>query len=123
MIKAIIVDDELHSLKMLHRQLNASGRVEVCASFTGPLEVLEYLKENTVDVAFLDIEMPDMCGLELAANILCQHGKILVVFVTAYCDYALEAFRINALDYLVKPVDTGSLNEALNRVAATLLAE
>ncbi len=117
MIKAVIVDDEQHSLKILHRQLKDSGRVEVCAKFTDALEALGYLMENTVDVVFLDIEMPELSGLELVPGL---HEKKTVVFVTAYPEYALEAFKINALDYIIKPVATERLNETLNRVSARL---
>ncbi len=121
MIKAVIVDDEQHSLKMLHRQLEASGRVEVCAEFTDSLKAFEYLLENTVDVVFVDIEMPEMNGPELAAMVPGLQEKKTVVFVTAYREYALEAYGINALDYLVKPVEAEQLSETLNRVAENRL--
>ncbi len=116
MIKAVIIDDELHSLKMFHRQLTASRRVEICAAFTDPLEALAYLLETPVDVVFLDIEMPELNGLELAAMVPGLLEKKAVVFVTAHRKYALEAFQMKALDYLLKPVEAYELSQTLNRV-------
>ncbi len=116
MIQAVIVDDEQDSLRMLHRQLTDSQRVEVCATFTDSLEALDYLLVNSVDVVFLKIEMPKLSGLELLAMLPDLLEKKAVVFVSAHRDYALEAFQMNALDYLVKPVETEHLWETLNRV-------
>lgn len=116
MIRAVVVDDEHLALQMLVQMLNTSGMAEVAAAFTRPLEALEYLKENKADAVFLDIEMPDMEGLELAGRILDLQENVAIVFVTAYNQYAVEAFRMNALDYLLKPVSTDRLRETLNRI-------
>ncbi len=116
MIRALIVDDEQLSLKRLKKQLEASGMAEVKGAFTNPLEALAFLGENKADAVFLDIEMPDMDGIELASRILDLQGNIAIVFVTAYNQYAVEAFRINALDYLLKPVPAERLNETLQRI-------
>ncbi len=118
MIRAIIVDDEQPSVAKLEKLLNESGMVEVRDRFTEPLVALDYLKNNPVDVAFLDIEMPDMDGIELSNRFLDLQGKLAVVFVTAYNQYAVEAFRLNALDYLMKPVTAERLRETLERIAA-----
>lgn len=116
MIKAIIVDDEQPSLDKLEKLLNNSELVEVEGKFTEPFAALEFLKENRMDVIFLDIEMPDMNGIELATRILDLQGNTDVVFVTAYNQYAVEAFRLNALDYLMKPVSAARLKETLYRI-------
>lgn len=116
MIKAIIVDDEPPSLDKLEKLLNNSVLAEVEGKFTGPFAALEFLKENRTDIIFLDIEMPDMNGIELATRILDLQGNIDVVFVTAYNQYAVEAFRLNALDYLMKPVSADRLKETLYRI-------
>ncbi|MDD3394413.1 MAG: response regulator [Anaerotignum sp.] len=84
--------------------LENSGRALALESFTEPLGALEYLRSNIVDAVFLHIEMSDMNGIELANQILDFGENTPVVFVTAYNEYAVEAFRLNALDYLMKPV-------------------
>lgn len=116
MIKAIIVDDEQPSLDKLEKLLNNSGLAAVAGKFNEPFGALEFLRENRMDVIFLDIEMPDMNGIELATRILDLHGNADVVFVTAYNQYAVEAFRLNALDYLMKPVSANRLKETLYRI-------
>lgn len=116
MIKAIIVDDEQPSLDKLEKLLCDSGLAAVEGKFTGPLHALEFLKENRIDTAFLDIEMPDMNGIELATCIFDLQGHTDVVFITAYNQYAVEAFRLNALDYLMKPVSSDRLRETLFRI-------
>ncbi|HYE69227.1 MAG TPA: response regulator [Anaerovoracaceae bacterium] len=114
MIRTIIVDDEQPSLNKLEKLLKDSGIATVEGKFTQPMEALEFLKENKVDVIFLDIEMPDIDGIELANLIFDQHGGD-VVFVTAYNQYAIQAFELNALDYLMKPVTAERLIITLDR--------
>lgn len=114
MIRTIIVDDELPSLNKLEKLLNDSEIATVEGKFTQPMEALEFLKVNKVDVIFLDIEMPDIDGIELANLIFDQHGGD-VVFVTAYNQYAVQAFELNALDYLMKPVTAERLIITLDR--------
>lgn len=116
MIRAIVVDDEQPSADKMAKLLSDSGIVDVKGIFTDPLESLEYLKKARVDAAFLDIEMPEMDGIELSNHALDLQGKIAVVFVTAFSEYAVEAFRLNALDYLMKPVDKDRLKESLDRI-------
>lgn len=117
MIRAIVVDDERPSLDRLEKIINGSGLATVTGTFSDPLAALEFFRENRVDAVFLDIEMPDMDGIELAARILDLQNNVAVVFVTAYNQYAVEAFRINALDYLMKPVALERLKETLQRIA------
>ncbi len=116
LIGAILVDDERPSLDKLTKLLNESGMVEIKGKFTQPLAVLEFLETNTIDAVFLDIEMPDLDGIELANRITDLQKQVAIVFVTAYNQYAVEAFRLNALDYLMKPVTDDRLHETLNRI-------
>lgn len=118
MIRTIVVDDEQPSLNRLEKLINGSGLATVSGKFLEPRFALEFLKANKVDAVFLDIEMPDMDGMELAARILDLQNHVAVVFVTAYNQYAVEAFRINALDYLMKPVSLERLMETLQRITA-----
>jgi two-component SAPR family response regulator len=116
LIRAIVVDDEQPSLDKLEKLLKDSGLAEVEGKFTEPLAALTYLKENRVDAVFLDIEMPEINGIELSNHIADLQAEIAVVFVTAYSQYAVEAFRLNALDYLMKPVSADRLRETLCRI-------
>lgn len=116
MLKTIIVDDEQPSINRLGKLLNDSGLVQIEGRFTEAYKALEYLAENEVDTVFLDIEMPDMDGIELASRIMDVQAGVFIVFVTAYNQYAVEAFRLNALDYLLKPVPYDRLIETLKRI-------
>ncbi|MDQ7094671.1 response regulator [Desulfosporosinus sp. PR] len=116
MIKVIIVDDEPPSLDRLEKLINNSGQALVAGKFTESLSALRFLQENRINTVFLDIEMPDMNGIELATRILDLQDHIDVVFVTAYNQYAVEAFRLHALDYLMKPVAADRLRETLCRI-------
>lgn len=116
MIRAIVVDDEQPSLNKLEKLLKDSGLAKIEGKFTEPLGALAFLRENKVDAVFLDIEMPDMDGIELASCMIDLQGGLAVVFVTAYNQYAVEAFRLNALDYLMKPVSADRLRETLYRI-------
>jgi two-component system response regulator LytT len=115
-LKAIIVDDEAPARSELRYLLDEVGGVEVVAEAAGVREAIEKLKEYPCDVMFLDINMPEATGLQLAEAL--QHLKFppAVVFITAYSEHALDAFNVNAIDYLVKPVETDRLAQAINRV-------
>ena len=104
MFKVIAVDDEQNALNRFERMISQDDRLSLLSTFTNPLDALEYVKTNHVDIAFLDIEMPEMTGLELAENLLDYNPYIEIVFVTAYNQYALEAFRAHATGYLLKPL-------------------
>ena len=113
---AIIVDDEKPALDKFLKMLNQTGKVVVDGVFTDPKEALAFIGKQRIDIAFLDIEMPGMDGFELANRIMEILGDVPVIFVTAYSEYAVEAFRLHALDYLLKPVEMGRLQVALGRI-------
>ncbi len=117
MIRAIIVDDEWAAIGNLGDILKESGQVEIAGEYTNPLEALEIMKKNPVDIAFLDIEMPGIHGMDLANQMLDILPKLQIVFVTAYNEYAIDAFKLNATDYLMKPVSLERLRITLNRVS------
>ena len=116
MLKAIIVDDEAPARSELRFLLGELNQAEVVSEAASVREAIEKLKEYPCDVMFLDINMPEATGLQLAEAL--QHLKFppAVVFVTAYSEFALDAFKVNAVDYLVKPVETERLAHALARV-------
>lgn len=110
-----MVDDEPLALRRLRRLLQASGRVEVVGGTTDPTAALDFLLGESVDVLFLDIQMPGMSGFELLANLPAQPA---VIFTTAYDSYALKAFEVNSVDYLLKPVEPSHLERALRKLEA-----
>lgn len=116
MLKAIIVDDEAPARSELRYMLDEDGRVEVVAEAANVREAIEQLKEHPCDVVFLDISMPEATGMQLANALQRLKYPPAVVFVTAYSEYAIEAFSVNAVDYLVKPVETDRLQQAITRV-------
>ena len=121
MLKAMIVDDEAPARSELRFLLDEVGKTEVVAEAASVREAIEKLKEYPCDVLFLDINMPEATGLQFADAL--QHLKFppAVVFVTAYSEYALGAFEVKAIDYLVKPVETDRLRQAINRVREHVL--
>ena len=100
MIQAIAIDDESMALEVIKAHASKVPFLELTATFTNAVEGLEYLKSNEVDLVFLDINMPDISGVELAALL---PKETLVIFTTAYSDYAVQGFELDALDYLLKP--------------------
>jgi two-component system response regulator LytT len=116
MIKAIIVDDEAPARSELRFLLEEAKQVEVVAETTNVREAIECLKEKGADVMFLDINMPGANGLQLAEALNRLKYPPAIVFVTAYSEHAAKAFDVNAVDYLVKPVETDRLLQALAKV-------
>lgn len=116
MLNAVIVDDELPVLNLLKMFLQKTGQVNVLEIFTDPSEALENIINLKPDVVFLDIEMPEINGLELANNLMEQNDELMVVFVTGYNQYAVEAFQVNALDYILKPVNQNRIEKCVSKL-------
>lgn len=116
LMRVAAVDDEIHVLERFERMLQSNTDIELCGMFETGTQFLSYLKDHPVDVVFLDIEMSDMNGLELAAHILNLNEEIQIVFVTAFNQYALEAFEVHAVDYILKPLSEERLSKILARL-------
>jgi len=114
MMRVYVVDDEPLAVKRLTRMLQATARVDVIGSTNDPVTALEFLQAHSVDVLFLDIQMPALTGFELLEQLTQQP---LVIFTTAYDRYALEAFEVNSIDYLLKPIEPERLDRALDKAA------
>jgi len=113
-MKAYLIDDEPLAVTRLRRLLEADGRVEVVGANSDPRRALEDLFLSLPDVLFLDIEMPGMSGFELLEQLGARHP--LVIFTTAYDRYALDAFKVNSIDYLLKPVEQEHLARAIGKL-------
>ncbi len=112
MLRTIIIDDEPDSVNLLKLQLTQNCKqIELVGTYTSSVKASQNIEALEPDLLFLDIEMPIMNGFELLEKIL--HLNFSIVFVTAYNQFALKAFRSNALDFLVKPIDTKELTEAV----------
>ena len=115
MLRAYLVDDERLAVERLSRLLEATRRVAVTGSALDPEQALEYLNAHPadVDVLFLDIQMPGLTGFELLERL---ERPPMVVFTTAYDRYAIDAFEVSSVDYLLKPIEPERLNRCLDKL-------
>lgn len=116
MIKTFIVDDEAKAADYLKRLLDENDEIDIVGVYTSALEALSDFKSIGPDVVFTDIEMPGLNGIYLAEQLLKINPDCKVIFVTAYEDYAIEAFELNALDYVLKPIHSKRLSQTIDRV-------
>ncbi|HTR34531.1 MAG TPA: LytTR family transcriptional regulator DNA-binding domain-containing protein [Bryobacteraceae bacterium] len=112
-MRAFLVDDEALALKRLQRLLAATKRVDIVGTSSDPVEAVPAILAAKPDVLFLDIQMPAMTGFEVLSHLDPQPW---VVFTTAYDKYALEAFGVNSVDYLLKPIEAAQLDRALDKI-------
>ncbi len=111
-MKCIIIDDEPLARLGLQNMLKGISSVEILESFGSAIEANQFLKNEVVDLMFLDIEMASLNGLEFAKSLI---NKPLIIFITAYPQYALDSYELDAIDYLVKPVRVERLLRAINK--------
>ena len=112
-LRVFLIDDEPLAIRRLSRLLKETGRVEIVGDTTEPVSALEILPKLALDALFLDIQMPDLNGFDLLAKL---KNYPPVIFTTAFDEYALRAFEVNSLDYLLKPVEAERLENALNKL-------
>ncbi|MHB1418731.1 MAG: LytR/AlgR family response regulator transcription factor [Bacillota bacterium] len=115
-LKALIVDDEYPARKELRFMLSRYDNVEVVGEATSGPEALKLLEAVDYSILFLDIEMPGMNGLEVGNMLQHRSNPPYIIFVTAYEEYAVRAFEVNAVDYLLKPFDERRLDQAMGKV-------
>jgi len=120
MYKTVIVDDELHGREELKHQLDAFNCFEIVAECQNAVDGVKAVNEYKPDVVFLDIQMPGLNGFEML-SMLEQENIPLVVFVTAYDEYAVQAFETNSLDYILKPIDPKRFLQTIERVKQSVL--
>ncbi len=111
-IKCAIVDDEPLAVELLASYVQKIPFLELCGKYSNATDALHGIVENPVDLLFLDIQMPELDGLEFSRMV---PENTRVVFTTAFNQYAVDGFRVNALDYLLKPISYGDFLEACNK--------
>ena len=117
-MNCIIIDDEPMAIKVIESYCDAIDSVTVLGTFTNALEAIDFIKTHPVDLIFSDIEMPHITGIDFMKTL--ENNKPIFIFTTAYPEYALEGFELNAIDYLVKPIPFPRFIKAIQRVKQQL---
>ena len=113
MLRSIALDDEPAALEIIQRHAEKIPFLELKQTFVSTAEALSFLHNEAIDLIFLDIQMPDMLGTDFVK--LLQNKPILVVFTTAFSEFAVEGFQLQVLDYLLKPIEFSRFLQACNR--------
>ena len=111
-LRCAIVDDEPLALGLLESYIKKTSFLELSGSYSSAIQAMKYLPEHPVDVLFLDIQMPELSGLEFSRMV---PKDTRIIFTTAFDQYALDGYRVNALDYLLKPISYSDFMEAINK--------
>jgi len=113
MIKCIAVDDEPLALELMETYISQVPGLELIETFSDAISAWGFLQKNPMDLVFLDIQMPDINGIQLAKSL--NHRQPMIIFTTAYSKYAVDGFNVDAIDYLLKPFDFNRFLEAVNK--------
>jgi len=113
MINCLIVDDEQHAIDILVHYVTQTPFLRLSASTTNPIEALQTVSEQKIDLVFLDIQMPELTGIDLIKAI---RGKAEVILTTAYSEFALESYELDVVDYLLKPIRYPRFLQAVQKV-------
>lgn len=114
MMNCLVVDDEQHAIDILVHYIGQTPYLHLAASTTNPIEALQIVNEQKIDLIFLDIQMPELTGLDFIKAI---HGKAEVILTTAYSEFALESYELDVVDYLLKPVRFPRFLQAVQKAA------
>ncbi len=117
MMTCIAIDDEPKALEVIERYCEKINLVNLKATFREPLKAIEFLNREKVDLIFLDINMPDINGMQLLQTL---SPRPLIIFTTAYSQYAVESYNLSAIDYLLKPITFERFLAAINKVISAL---
>lgn len=111
-LKCIAIDDEPLALKLIARYVHQFPELQLMHTFEDAISGVEYLKQGTTDLLFIDINMPDITGIDLVRSL---EKKPIVIFITAYKNFAFEGFELEALDYILKPIDAKRFAKAVEK--------
>ncbi|NLR94122.1 MULTISPECIES: LytR/AlgR family response regulator transcription factor [Flammeovirga] len=114
-IKTIIVDDEHLARSLIQNYVSKVPQLELLGVFKNALEAMTFIQSNDVDLMFLDIQMPNLTGIEFVESM--QLKNTMIVFTTAYSEYALKGYELNAFDYLLKPITFPRFLQCVNKVS------
>ena len=114
-MKCIIIDDEPLAREAIEILVKDTSQLNLLGMFNNALAASKFMEENPVDLIFLDIQMPGITGIEFARNI---SKRSLVIFTTAYSEYAVDSYEVDAIDYLIKPIDPERFHKAVNKAIA-----
>lgn len=113
MILCIAVDDEPKALDVISIHASKAPEIDLVRTFTNPKDALAFLKDNFVDLIFLDINMPGISGLQFVEKL---QSRPYIIFTTAYSEYAIDSYNFEAVDYLLKPIEFDRFYKAVNKV-------
>jgi DNA-binding LytR/AlgR family response regulator len=116
MINCLIVDDEQHAIDILKHYISQTPFLHLAASTTNPIEAMQIVNEQKIYLIFLDIQMPELSGLDFIKAI---HGKTKVILTTAYSEFALESYELDVVDYLLKPIRFARFLQAVQKVSSS----
>jgi Response regulator of the LytR/AlgR family len=117
MINCIIVDDEQHAIDILENYVGQTPSLHLAGTTTNPIEALQMVNSQKIDLIFLDIHMPELSGIDLIKAI---NGKVKVILTTAYSEFALESYELDVVDYLLKPIRLPRFLQAVQKVVNEL---
>ena len=112
MIKAIALDDEPLALNIIENFCQQSDNIQLEKTFSKPIDAIKYINNFPVDLIFLDIQMPSISGIDLFKSL---EKEVMVIFTTAYSEYAVEGFNLNAIDFLLKPFTIERFQQAVGK--------
>lgn len=119
LIRTLIIDDEFPARKLLSEYVSKVPSLQLCGTCENAIKAMEVLKNESIDLILTDIQMPDLSGLELIKSMA---ERPLVIFTTAYTEYAIDSYELEAVDYLLKPISFPRFLQAINKVADRIKA-
>ena len=116
-IKCVAIDDEPLALKQISNYIERTPDLELIGALNNAIEAYDFIEKHDVDLLFVDINMPELSGMDFAKSL---NEKLGVIFTTAYSEYAIEGFKVNAIDYLLKPIGYDSFKSAVKKAQKRL---